>query len=183
MTEQKESSVKVWDPVVRIFHWSLVAAFIVAWLTGDDFETLHENAGYVILGLIAVRLFWGVIGPRYARFTQFVPSVAGITAYLREMISGRERRYLGHNPAGGAMVVALILALIATGGTGWMMTLDMFWGAEWVEETHEVLANLMLLIVGLHIVGVILASVRHGENLVGAMISGRKRQPTENDVT
>ena len=119
MIDQKQSSVKVWDPVVRIFHWSLVAAFIVAWLTGDDFETLHENAGYVILGLIAVRLVWGLVGPRYARFTQFVPSIAGMTAYLREMMSGRERRYLGHNPAGGAMVVALILALVATGGTGW----------------------------------------------------------------
>ncbi len=183
MTEQKELSVKVWDPVVRIFHWSLVTAFIVAWLTGDDFETLHEFAGYVILGLVAVRLVWGLVGPRYARFSQFAPSVASITAYLRDMISGRERRYLGHNPAGGAMVVALILALIATGGTGWMMTLDMFWGAEWVEEAHEVLANLMLLIVGLHIAGVVLASFRHGENLVSAMISGRKRQPAEGDVT
>ena len=183
MIEQKESSVKVWDPVVRIFHWSLVAAFIVAWLTGDEFETLHENAGYVILGLIAVRLVWGVVGPHYARFSQFVPSLGGIGAYLRQMVSGREHRYLGHNPAGGAMAIVLILALIATGGTGWMTTLDMFWGAEWVEEVHEVLANLMLFIVGLHIAGVILASIRHGENLVSAMISGRKRKPAEGDVT
>ena len=183
MTEQSRPTVKVWDPVVRVFHWSLVAAFIVAWLTGDELETLHEIAGYVILGLVAVRLLWGVMGSRYARFTQFVPSVRGFATYMKDMLTGRERRYLGHNPAGGAMVIVLILALIATGGSGWMMTLDMFWGTEWVEELHEVMANLMLLLVSLHVAGVIFASLRHGENLVRSMINGRKRQPADGDAT
>jgi len=182
MTEDPKSTVKVWDPVVRIFHWSLVGAFAVAWLTGDELERVHEIVGYVILGLVAVRLVWGVIGPRYARFTQFVPGLSGLTGYISDIRKGREHRHLGHNPAGGAMVVALILALLATGGTGWMMTLDMFWGAEWVEEVHEAMANLMLVLVGLHIAGVVVASIRHHENLVRAMLTGRKRAPAPGDI-
>ncbi|MCF8466571.1 MAG: cytochrome b/b6 domain-containing protein [Sneathiella sp.] len=183
MIKQSTPTVKVWDPVIRVFHWSLVAAFIVAWLTGDELEILHEIAGYVILGLVAVRLLWGVVGPRYARFAQFVPSVRGFIKYLKEILTGRERRYLGHNPAGGVMVLALIIALIATGVSGWMMTLDMFWGTESVEEFHEVMANLILLLIGLHVAGVIFASLRHGENLVRAMINGRKRQPAKEDAS
>ncbi|MBO6946892.1 MAG: cytochrome b/b6 domain-containing protein [Rhodospirillales bacterium] len=182
MTDDNPSTVKVWDPVVRIFHWSLVGAFAVAWLTGDELDRIHEIAGYVILGLIAIRLVWGLIGPRYARFTQFVPGVQGFTDYVADIRKGREPRHLGHNPAGGAMVVALIVMLLVTGGSGWMMTLDMFWGAEWVEEVHEVMANAMLVLVGLHVLGVVVASIRHHENLVRAMMTGRKRAPERGDI-
>ncbi|MCK5777600.1 MAG: cytochrome b/b6 domain-containing protein [Rhodospirillales bacterium] len=182
MTEDTKPTVKVWDPVVRVFHWSLVGAFALAWLTGDELDRVHEIAGYVILGLVAVRLVWGVIGPRYARFTQFVPGVRGFRDYLTDIGKGREHRHLGHNPAGGAMVVALLLALLATGGTGWMMTLDMFWGSEWVEEVHEVMANMMLVLVGLHVAGVAVVSIRHRENLVRAMLTGRKRPPAPGDI-
>ncbi|MEQ9491637.1 MAG: cytochrome b/b6 domain-containing protein [Alphaproteobacteria bacterium] len=182
MTEKTVPTVKVWDPLVRLFHWSLVTVFAIVWLTGDELDELHEAMGYTILGLVALRLVWGVIGPRHARFMQFVPSAGSFITYVKDMATGRERRYLGHNPAGGAMVVALILGLVATAGTGWMMTLDMFWGSEWVEEIHEVMANGMLLLVGLHIAGVAFASIRHGENLVRAMINGRKREPAEGDT-
>jgi len=182
MTDKSDGTVKVWDPAVRLFHWSLVAAFAIAWLTGDEWDKVHEIAGYVILGLIAFRLFWGIVGTRYARFWQFVPGPAGVKAYLGAMLRGREKRYIGHNPAGGAMVVALLAALLITGVSGWMTTLDMFWGSEWVEEFHEVFANLMLVLVGLHVAGVLFTGLRHGENLVRAMINGRKRAPGEGDI-
>jgi len=160
----------------------LVVTFAVAWATGDEWGKVHEPAGYLILALVAARLVWGVIGTRYARFWQFVRRPRFVIDYLASMVSGKERRYLGHNPAGGAMVVALLVALIATGMTGWMMTLDAYWGVEWVEELHEAIANLTIAMVAVHVVGVALASVRHHENLVRAMIDGRKREPAPGDI-
>lgn len=177
-----DSSIRVWDPLVRIFHWSLVAAFTVAWLTADDWDRLHEWAGYAAAALIAFRLLWGLAGPKYARFRQFVRSPSAVAGYLRATLHGKEPRYLGHNPAGGLMIVALILAMAGTALTGWMYTLDAFWGMEWVEETHEALANLLLVLVGLHVAGVIFSSLRHRENLVRAMVVGRKRAPEAADV-
>ncbi len=168
-------TVKVWDPVVRIFHWALVASFVVAWLSADDWERMHEAAGYVAGGLIAIRLFWGLVGTRYARFSKFVRSPAVVLGYLKDMLRGREDRFVGHNPAGGAMIVMLILCMAGLCVTGWLYTTDAFWGVEWVEETHELLAHGLLLLIALHIAGVVFASVRHHENLVRAMITGRKR--------
>lgn len=177
-----EQTIKVWDPFVRLFHWSLVVSFAVAWLTADEWDDLHEWAGYAAAGLIGLRLLWGLIGSKYARFAQFVRSRDTIIGYIRASIVGGEPRYIGHNPAGGLMIVGLILAMIGTATTGWMYTLNAFWGIEWVEETHEALANFMLILVLLHIAGVIFSSLRHKENLVRAMINGRKRAPKTSDI-
>jgi len=182
MTNRGGRSYKVWDIAVRWFHWSLVLSFAAAWATGDEWARGHEVLGYAILALVAARLVWGIAGTRYARFWQFVRRPRAVLDYLRSMLSGNEPRYLGHNPAGGAMVVALLTALVATGVTGWMMSLDAFWGVAWVEETHEALASLMLAMVGVHVAGVVLASLRHHENLVRAMIDGRKREPAPGDI-
>ena len=110
-----EPTVKVWDPVVRLFHWSLVASFAVAWLTADEWDDLHEWAGYAAAALIGFRLIWGVVGPRYARFSQFMRSPGAVAAYLRATFVGREPRYLGHNPAGSLMILGLILARLIMG--------------------------------------------------------------------
>jgi len=176
------ATVNVWDPVVRIFHWSLVASFAVAWLSGDELARLHIWAGYAAAALVAFRLVWGLAGGRYARFSQFVRAPAAVAGYVGDILRGRERRYLGHNPAGGVMIVALIAGLIGVSVTGWMATTDAYWGVKWVEETHEALANLLLLLVGLHVAGVAVASLRHHENLVRAMITGRKRRPAAEDI-
>lgn len=168
-------TVKVWDPFVRVFHWSLVALVLVAFATGDDFERIHIAAGYAILGLIGLRVVWGFIGPRYARFGDFVRSPRDVSAYLHDVARSRAPRYLGHNPAGGAMILILVAMLLLTGGTGYMMTTDAFWGSKWVEDVHEVLANLTLALIGIHVVGVIVSSLLHGENLIMAMLTGRKR--------
>lgn len=175
--DKSPASVKVWDLFVRVFHWSLVASFTIAFLTGDEIETLHIWAGYAAAGLVALRLAWGLIGPSYARFTQFVKSPAAVLSYMGDIVTGREARYIGHNPAGGAMVVALLAMLVGLSVTGILMTTPAYWHSEPLEEIHEVLANLMLGLVILHIAGVVLASIRHHENLVRAMITGRKRAP------
>ncbi|MFN6925005.1 MAG: cytochrome b/b6 domain-containing protein [Tabrizicola sp.] len=205
--------VQVWDPLVRIFHWILVAAFATAWLTADEVQPVHELAGYTVAGLVAFRLVWGVVGSRHARFAQFVTGPAATLAYLGAMLRGRERRYLGHNPAGAAMILALLLTLSGTAFTGWLMTdparqamlpaLPQTVAPAWADDgedgygeadgwqsdedgplraAHETLANLTLLLVALHLGGVVLASVRHRENLVRAMLTGDKRPAGPGDV-
>jgi cytochrome b len=169
------ATVKVWDPFVRVFHWSLASLFLVAYATGDEIERVHIAAGYAIAGLIAARIVWGLVGPRHARFSSFVRSPKEVLAYLRDVALLRAPRYIGHNPAGGAMIIALLTMLIGTCITGFMMTTDTYWGAKWVEEVHETLANLTIGLIMVHILGVLVASFEHGENLVKAMITGRKR--------
>ena len=168
-------TVKVWDPLVRLFHWSLLAAFVTAWATGDELKSVHEIAGYTIAGLLVFRVFWGLFGSTHARFTDFVRRPSVVIGYLADTARLRARRYIGHNPAGGAMVVALLVMLSVICGSGILMTTDAFWGVEWVEETHEIAVNVTLVLIALHIAGVLFASLEHGENLVAAMITGRKR--------
>ncbi len=168
------ATVKVWDPFVRLFHWSVIGLFIAAYATGEDVERVHLAAGYAIAGLLALRIAWGFVGPRHARFGSFVRPPREVLAYLRDLVLWRARRHIGHNPAGGAMIVGLIALLAGTAVTGHMMTMDSFWGAKWVEELHEALANATVALVGVHVIGLILGSFLHRENLVGAMITGRK---------
>jgi cytochrome b len=175
--------VKIWDPLVRVFHWSLVASFATAWLTAEDWKSLHHFAGYAAGSLIAFRLIWGLVGTRYARFRQFVRSPATVIRYLCDIATGNEARYLGHNPAGGFMILALLTCMSGLCFTGWLSTTDAFWGTQWLEILHVSLANVMLGLVGLHVGGVILASLRHRESLVHAMVNGSKRAPGRSDIS
>lgn len=109
---------RVWDPVVRISHWSLVAAFTLAWLTGEDESRLHELAGYAVIGLVLIRIVWGFVGTQYARFRDFVYRPSTVLAYVRGILTGKSKRYLGHNPLGGMMIIALLLSLLAASITG-----------------------------------------------------------------
>lgn len=177
-----DRTVRVWDPFVRVFHWSQAALIAVAWLTEDGPKTLHQTAGYIIAGMLALRVVWGFVGPRHARFSDFVRGPSTVLGYMRAMVAGREPRYLGHNPAGGAMVVALLLTVAGTAMTGWLQTTDAFWGSSVMEEIHETLASLILVLVAAHLVGVTLASMRHDENLARSMVDGRKR-PLDTDAT
>ena len=172
------ATVRVWDPFVRVFHWSLVGLFVLAYASGDEVERVHIAAGYAVAALLALRVVWGFIGPTHARFGDFVRSPAEVFAYLQDVVCNKPRRYLGHNPAGGAMIVVMILMLAATSVTGYMMTTNAYWGAKWVEEFHEGLANVTIGLVLLHVIGVLVASFQHRENLVKAMITGRKPKPS-----
>ena len=180
--------IKVWDPLIRIFHWSLVGAFAIAFVTEDEWLVLHVYAGYLITGLLVVRLFWGVIGTRYARFSDFVRPPREALNYLKGLLSHRSKRYIGHNPAGGLMIVALLISLLITSISGlvtygiegfgpladWLQGLGI-WNDESFEEIHEFFANFTLLLVAIHLTGVLVGSLAHKENLVRAMITGDKR--------
>ena len=180
------TEVRVWDPLLRIAHWTLVASILAAWITSevklDAAKRAHEWAGYAALAVIAVRLAWGWIGPRYARFSQFVRSPAWTLAYARAVIAQAEPRYIGHNPLGGWAVVTLLALTAAAGLSGWLSITDRFWGVEWVQEVHEALANTLFAFVALHLAGVAFTSWRHRENLVAAMLNGRKPAPRSGDV-
>ncbi|MFZ0099489.1 MAG: cytochrome b/b6 domain-containing protein [Gemmobacter sp.] len=176
-----DRTVRVWDPFVRIFHWSQAALIAVAWLTEDGPKTLHQTAGYIIAGMLALRVVWGFVGPRHARFSDFVRGPSTVLGYMRAMVAGREPRYLGHNPAGGAMVLALLLTVAGSALTGWLQTTDAFWGSSVMEEIHETLAFLILVLVAAHLAGVTFASIRHDENLARSMVDGRKR-PLDTDA-
>jgi len=184
----EQNEVKVWDPFVRIFHWSLVLTFTVAYITGEDLEILHNNTGYAVAGLVLLRIVWGFVGTRHARFSDFVYPPAEVRGFLRDTLRQQAQRYLGHNPAGGAMVVVMLLSLIITTLTGIafygvedgagplaMLAGSPAWSREMLEEVHEFFANLMVLLVVVHIIGVIVESRLHHENLVKAMFNGRKR--------
>jgi len=165
--------IAVWDWFVRVFHWAAVALVAMAFLSPDD-KALHEPVGYAVMGLVLARLVWGVIGSRHARFTDFVARPVTVLAYLRELWSGRVRRYLGHNPAGGAMVLALLATLATVTVSGWMSETDRFFGVEWVSQLHRLSTDVLVGLIGCHLLGVLVASVLHRENLIVAMITGRK---------
>jgi len=174
--------VKVWDPLVRAGHWALVASIAAAWLTRKGWGAVHEWIGYAALALVALRLVWGFIGPRYARFSQFIHGPAYTLRYGGSVLKGNEPRHVGHNPLGAWMIVALLTVVAAAGLSGWLFTTDRYWGDERVEDLHEALAIALLVLVTLHVAGVVAASLRHRENLVGAMFHGRKRPPAGDDV-
>ncbi len=168
------ATVRVWDLVVRAFHWSTVTLFALAYAIEHP-RDLHRGLGYALMAILAIRIVWGFVGSKHARFSDFVPSPQRLFAYLSDMGKGSEKRYLGHNPAGGAMILALMLTLAGIGISGWMMGLDALWGADWVEELHEGLVSTALVLIVLHVSGVVFSGLRHHENLVRAMITGLKR--------
>jgi cytochrome b len=190
MAESK--SVKVWDLFVRVFHWTLVAGFFIAYVTEEEAMGLHIWAGYLVFSLVVLRILWGFVGSEYARFSSFVRGPTTVIGYLSQLRSGTEPRHIGHNPAGGAMILALLICVLLTAVTGMLIfgaenpgsalgslasSLGIVGeaGAEALEEPHEVLANLTLALVAVHVGGVIYESLRHGENLVRAMVTGRKQ--------
>ena len=174
--------VRVWDRLVRIGHWTLVASVVVAWFTRHGGGWVHEWAGYAVIAVVLVRLAWGLIGSSHAGFASFVRAPAFTLRYAQLVSVGREPRYLGHNPLGGWMIVALLASALAAAASGWLYTTDRFWGVEWVEVLHEGLSNLLFALAGVHIAGVVFASWRHRENLVAAMWHGQKRAAAPDDV-
>ncbi|HKJ77306.1 MAG TPA: cytochrome b/b6 domain-containing protein [Gammaproteobacteria bacterium] len=183
---------RVWDLFVRTFHWVVVVGFFTAYFTEDDLMGLHIWAGYTVLSLVILRVVWGFVGSDHARFRDFLYAPGTILGYLKDFVTFRNRRYLGHNPAGGAMIVLLLVSLLATGFTGLVMfgaeggggVLRELAGAvgalgeageETFEELHEFFANFTLFLAVLHIIGVVVESLVHRENLARAMVTGRKR--------
>jgi cytochrome b/mono/diheme cytochrome c family protein len=176
------ASVPVWDAAVRVFHWSLVALVVTAWISGGSGERLHEIVGYAVAGLIAFRVLWGFIGTRYARFRDFVCGPRTVAGYLSGIARLKPSHHTGHNPAGAAMILVLLGVLVTIAVSGAMMQSSRFFGVEWVERVHSLAADSLLVIVPLHVLGALVSSWLHQENLVRAMFSGTKRAP-EGHVT
>lgn len=172
-------NVKVWDLFVRLFHWSLVISFITEALLLDEDSRLHEQLGYFILALIGARLVWGVVGSKYARFSSFTPSIPAAVEQLSDIATQRTRAHLGHSPIGALMIYNLLISIILIGATGWMMTTNMFWGSDGVEDLHEGLVIWAGASAVVHIIAVILESRRSRVNLVKAMVTGYKTLPDQ----
>ena len=164
----------VWDWPVRLGHWLMVGGFALAWLTGDSetFRLVHVGAGATVLGVASFRLPWGFIGSRYARFVDFVRGPTAVKDYLTSLLRLQPDHHVGHNPAGGWAIVLLLGLGILTGLAGWATYDDL--GGHWLEELHEGLAATMLTVVIVHVAGVVSGSLLHDENLVRAMVNGRK---------
>ena len=176
------TTITVWDRVVRCLHWTLVLSVIVSWACTEWFVRWHQPAGYVALAAVVVRLAWGLLGTRYARFAQFVRAPRATWSYTRSLWRHREPRYIGHNPLGGWMVLALLACVAGLCLTGWLYTTDRFWGDEVVDLLHQTLAWTLLGLALAHVAGVAFTSFRHRENLVRAMWNGRKDAPGPADV-
>lgn len=179
-------TVKVWDPLVRIFHWSLVVGFLIGYLTQERRYELHLDAGYAVLGLVFFRIVWGLVGPRYARFSDFVHSPPVVLGYLRDMWHRRSARFLGHNPVGGVSILLLLALQLVIGGSG--IALDaaenragplgsttLYHHLTLIKKIHVYSTDVCLAFIALHVAGVLHSGRAHGENLVWAMITGRKR--------
>jgi cytochrome b len=175
VSSSARTTVRVWDPLVRVGHWSLVALVAAAWFTREGYGVWHERIGYAALAIVCMRTVWGFAGPHYARFRQFVRPPAVTLDYARGVMTAREPRFLGHNPLGAWMIVFLLALITFACVSGWLYTTDRYWGVQWVGELHETLTYVLLASVALHVSGVALASFRHRENLVAAMLHGCKR--------
>jgi cytochrome b len=215
-----DKAVKVWDPFVRIFHWTLVVSFFIAYFTeGERWLGVHVNAGYVVLLLVLMRIIWGFVGSKHARFSDFTYSPMNSVHYAVDVLKGSAPRHLGHNPAGALMIFVLLFMLLATTISGLVVygsdqhsgpfkyffpKVEATAGSEaqgkeavardgdearannaagkeededekFLEELHDSLADLTVFLVVIHVLGVIVESRLHKENLVRAMITGRKR--------
>lgn len=173
--------VYVWDWFVRVFHWSLALAFFANALIIDDDSQLHEIVGYVVLGLVLLRILWGFVGSKYARFSSFPPSIGQSLEQLSELALRRKRLHVGHTPLGALMIYNLLASLLVLTFSGFLMTTDLFWGTEWTEELHEAAVNWVEFSVILHIFAVIFESYRTKINLPRAMVTGHKLMPDRSE--
>lgn len=181
--EEQSRKILVWDAPVRVFHWLMVLSFAGAYLTAESerWQLLHVTLGYTMAGLVVFRIFWGLVGTRYARFSSFVRSPAEVGRYLKGLFSGRAERHAGHNPAGAIAILALLGLALGVAITGWALYNDA--GGHWLEEVHEAMASIMLAVVGVHVAGVLISSLLHRENLVSAMIGGRKQGSPQESIS
>jgi cytochrome b len=174
--------IPVWDPLVRTIHWSLVSAIVLNGFIVEEESRLHEYVGYAALALVVLRLVWGIIGPRHARFTAFPPNPFAALRHVRDTLSGRTAIHLSHNPLGALMVYNIWATVLALCATGIMMGTVRFFGLEWVEELHEAAFAWLMISVVLHVAGVFAETWLSGVALVRAMIDGRKRVPEGQEV-
>ena len=174
--------VPVYDLLVRLLHLGFIGGVAAAWFTRHAAGAWHEWIGYTVMAALAIRLAWGFVGTPAARFLRFVRGPRATLRYAAELLRHRAPRYLGHNPLGAWMILALLLTLMVIVISGWMFTTDRWFGYGWVIRTHEIATWVLFALIPLHVGGVIHASLAHRENLVAAMLHGRKPAAAGDDV-
>lgn len=176
------SRILVWDLPLRLFHWLLAASFAGAFLTAESerWRDIHVMLGYTTLALVAFRIAWGFVGTRHARFASFAYGPSRVVAYLRTLATRAPVHYTGHNPAGSWAIYALLASTLAVGGTGLAVYNEV--GGRWLEHLHEFIANAMLAVVAIHVIGVLGGSLLHRENLVRSMLTGYKAGPSADAI-
>ncbi|MGL6070021.1 cytochrome b/b6 domain-containing protein [Craterilacuibacter sp.] len=168
------SGYRVWDPFVRLFHWTLVACIVLNLFVLEEGDAPHRWSGYVAASLIVLRMVWGFVGSRHARFADFWPTRQRLQDHWQRVKTGEPDPHPGHNPAGALMMLALMAWVLALGLSGYMMGTDAFWGEEWLENLHEFLADGLMALAGMHVLAAIVMSHVEGVNLPRAMITGVK---------
>ena len=192
-----EPKIKVWDAATRLFHWGLVIGVVICWFTGDDkglAYRVHTVAGYVVLCLVLFRILWGFVGNERARFSDFVANWPTVRRYAAGLARLKPVRYVGHNPLGGWMILLLLIVLLAIVATGLLGAAGIRGSlleglltraqAHRFEGIHEALANVLYILVGIHVAGVLVDMLLTRENLIRAMIDGQKPagQPSPGDA-
>lgn len=167
---------KLWDPLIRLFHWSLVFIFVANYFVNEKGEDWHQWLGYTAVAWLLIRFIWGFFGSRAARWSDFFPTPARLTAHIHALIRGDVYHRSGHSPLGGLVMIVMMLSVLALGTTGYMMQeIDYFWGTEWVETLHGWIANSLLAWVVIHISATLFVSYRTKENLAWSMVTGKRR--------
>lgn len=175
MTPESPTSVLVWDRVVRVTHWG-VAALVLWNLFEDSGGPLHRNLGYAATALVAVRLVWGFVGSDAARFVAWWPRMPVLRRYVASLRAGKPMKFLSHNPIGALGMLAMWGLIITLALTGWLSRLDAFWGEDWPVNLHAWLAYTLAALVVIHVSAAVVMSVLHKDNLILAMLTGRKRR-------
>jgi cytochrome b len=175
-------AIMVWDMPVRVFHWLLVICFAGAWLSSESerWALIHYAFGYTACLLVLIRLVWGLIGTRYARFSQFLKSPKAVIDHFMAMLRGHPHHDVGHNPAGGLVMFALMLLILLIGLTGYLSVKEFL--GDFTSEAHEVVANVVLGLVIIHIIAAIGMSLIEKQNLVRSMVNGKKQGMPEQGI-
>lgn len=171
----KTQQIRVWDILVRVTHWTVAAGITANLFFTQKGSELHQYVGYTVVGLVVIRLLWGLVGTRYARFSDFSPTQSRIKRHLSDINARRiDKQHLGHNPLAAMMMLVLWAVIIGLGISGYLMEAKIFGNREILEEIHEILANSLYLLVPLHIISAIVMSYWERQNLIKSMITGNK---------
>ena len=166
---------KLWDPLVRLFHWSLVFIFFANYFFNEEGDDWHQWLGYAAVAWLVVRFVWGFFGRGAARWADFFPTPARLSTHIRALVRGEAYHRMGHSPLGGLVMVIMMLCILSLGITGYMMQeIDYFWGEDWLEDLHGWIANSLLALVIVHVFAALFESYRLKENLPLSMVTGKR---------
>ncbi len=171
-----KATIRLWDPLIRLFHWSLVFIFVANYFVNEQGDDWHQWLGYTAVAWLVVRFLWGFFGSSAARWSDFFPTPARLASHARALTRGHVYHRLGHSPIGALIMILMMLCILALGVTGYMMQeIDYFWGTEWVETLHGTIANSLAALVVVHIAAALFISYRTRENLPLSMVTGKRR--------